>query len=295
MKIVCNTFVGHRLLPNTLAHKGRKHVKSTLALCKHPKSGEYSIILFTNKNQNGTKYSIKNNIKQLLTKFANDGKCTVQFKIPEHDLYINSDPIPLKAFIHLFKRVIENKVSDKELTTSSLSVTAVKPKDMPVVSLTISKRSDYPSKGFPKTLEQLYINKIDRCTIDKGIFNLTRLKILDLSYNLIEKIPCELNTLPNLGELYLSHNLIGKGKSWDWIGGNLTNTLHTLDLSYNEIEFIPREIIRLPQLRSLNFNYNLLQTVTPGIGNLLLLFYVLFLKMNSHCGKRLYSNSLFEC
>ncbi|XP_057667060.1 leucine-rich repeat protein 1 [Diorhabda carinulata] len=268
MKIVCSIYVGNRVLPSNLNSKGRKHVKSTLALCKHPKSGEFCIILFTNQNKNGTKYTIRNNIKQVLTKFAHEGKCTIQFLSPEHDIFINADPIQLKAFLHLFKRILENKVSEKELTTSSLAVTGVKAKDMPPLKLTISKRSDYPSKGFPKTLEELHINSINRCGVDKGILTLMRLKILDLSDNLIEYVPTELSLLPNLRDLNLSQNLLGKSKNWNWIGGNLSNTLQSLDLSHNELKLVPQQISYLSQLTNLNLSYNLLQNLTPGIGKL---------------------------
>ncbi|CAG9830763.1 unnamed protein product [Diabrotica balteata] len=268
MKIVCNIYVGYRSLPNKLAARGRKYVKSTLALCKHPKSGEFCMILFTSQNQNGTKYAIKDNIKQVLTKFVNEGKCTVQFVSPEHDLFIDSDPVQLKAFLHLLRRALENKISNKELTTSSIGVTGVKLKDMPSKTLSIQKRSDYPSKGFPRTLEELHINGIDRCGVDIGIFNLVRLKVLDLSNNLIETIPKELNTLPNLREFNISCNLLFKEKSWNWLGGNLSKSLQILNLSHNKLEYVPRQISHLSQLDTLNLNNNCLKKLIPGIGKL---------------------------
>ncbi|KAJ8934464.1 hypothetical protein NQ314_013339 [Rhamnusium bicolor] len=270
MKIVCNVFVGNRLLPSLSINKPRKHVKSTLALCKHPKSEDYCIILFSGQNKNGTKYSLKGNIKQVLTKFVNEGKCTIQFSKPEHDLFIQCDVIQLKGFLHLLKRALENKISDKELSFSSMAVMPVKQKDIAPTKMNIIKRSDYPVKGFPRTLEELHINDVRRCGVDKGIMNLMKLRILDLSNNCIEYIPEELSKLPNLKELNVSHNLLGKAslKQWSWMEGYLSKSLLLLDMSYNELTFVPNQICKLHKLTTLNLNNNSIKTLPAGIGNL---------------------------
>nr|XP_023023316.1 leucine-rich repeat protein 1-like [Leptinotarsa decemlineata] len=267
MKIVCNVSVGNRQLP---INKPKKHVKSTLALCKNPNSGDFCIILFNGHNKNGTKYNLKGNVKQVLTKFASEGKCTVQFKIPEHDLYISCDAIQLKGFLHLFKRVLENKVTSKELTVSSLAVTPVRAQDMAPRKLIITKRSDYPSKGFPRTLEELHINDIGRCGVDVGIFHLTKLRVLDLSSNCIEFVPEELNILPNLKELNLSANRLHKAtfRQWSWMRGNLAKSLVLLNLSHNELVVLPNQIRKLHQLQTLNLNYNSLQALPTSLGSM---------------------------
>ncbi|XP_018578634.1 leucine-rich repeat protein 1-like [Anoplophora glabripennis] len=270
MKIVCNVFVSNRLLPSLAVSRSRKHVKSTLALCKHPKSEEYCIILFSGQNKNGTKYSLKGNVKQVLTKFAHEGKCTIQFNKPEHDLFIQSDVIQLKGFLHILKRALENKISQNELTYSSMAVTPVKQKDIAPTKLVIAKRSDYPIRGFPRTLEELHINDIQRCGIDRGIINLVNLRILDLSNNWIEFIPEDLSNLTNLKEFNISHNILARStpKQWNWMGGNLSKSLLLLDVSYNELTYIPNQICKLHKLTTLNLNNNLIKTLPAGIGNL---------------------------
>lgn len=269
MKLVCNVFVGNRSVPNQAVMR-RKHVKSTLALCKHPNTKEYSFILFNGQVKNGTKYNIKGNIKQVLTKFVNEGKCTIQLNNPPHDLFIQADTIQLKSFLHLFKKALENKLSDKDVTCSSLSVTPVRQKDMAPTKLIILKRSDYPPRGFPRTLEVLYINDIHRASLDRGILQLLRLRTLDLSNNCIEYLPQELSRLPSLKELTLSHNLLGKGrpKQWNWIDGNLAKSLVSLNLSHNELNFVPDQIIKLYKLHSLHVSNNNLTSLPSGIGNL---------------------------
>lgn len=270
MKLVCNVYVYNRQLPLTSLNNKRKHVKSTLALCKHPNNNEFSIILFSGVNKSGTKYKLNGNILQVLNKFVNDGKTTIQFKVPPHDIQIQSETIQLKSFLHLLKRALENNLSDKELKYSSMAVTAVKPKDIPPVKMAIKKRSDYPTKGFPRTLEILYINDVRRCSLDRGILQLTKLRVLDLSNNCIEYLPEELNKLPNLKQLNISYNLLGRAKvnQWKWIGGNFSKNLLVLDLSYNELTYIPDQISKLHKLNSLNLNNNQLKILPFGIGNL---------------------------
>lgn len=269
MKIACSVYVNNRLLPTLSINKPKKYMKSTLALCKHPKSNDYCIILFTNQDKNGTKYPVNGNIKQVLTRFVNEGKCTIQFLKPEHDMLINSDVIQLKGFLHLFRRVLENKVSDKELSVSSMAVTPIKPKDIAPTKLIITSRSALPSKGFPRTLEVLSISDIRRCGVDRSILNLLKLRTLDLSNNLIESLPTELERLPNLKELRLAHNRLGKGcRDWRWIDGCLANNLTLLDVSHNELEMVPNQICKMYQLVTLNLSDNNLKSLPTAIGNL---------------------------
>nr|CAH7746246.1 unnamed protein product [Callosobruchus chinensis] len=267
MKIACNVFVTNRAYSTVSLNKTRKYLKSTLALCKHPNNKEFCMILFNGQNQKGVKYQIRSNIQQVLTKFVNEGKCTIQFKQPEHDVYVTGDVVQLKGFLHLFRRILENKVSDKELSVSSMSVMPIK--DVAQTKLTITKRSDYPIKGFPRTLNELHINDISRTAVDKGIMQLTRLRILDLSHNSIESIPDELGNLPNLKELNLSHNFLGKKpKQWNWIQKNIVNSLLLLDISHNDLNLVPSSICKFFKLVTLKLDYNNLSCLPDGIGNL---------------------------
>ncbi|XP_063921784.1 leucine-rich repeat protein 1 [Zophobas morio] len=269
MKLVCSVSVGNRQLSNLAINSKQKHVKSTLALCKRPNSEDYCIIHFTNQNKTGTKYNIKGNVSQILTRFINDGKATIQFKMPPHDLYVQGDVIQLKGFLHLLKRVLENKVSPKELTYSSMSVMPVTTKDIAPKKLVIRKRSEYPIRGLPRTLELLYINDISKYSVDKGILQLCKLKILDLSNNCIEFIPEELNVL-HLSELNLGSNNLYKSnpKQWTWMGGNLSTSLTLLNIESNKLTYLSDQIVKLRNLITLNVNNNQLTFITHGIGSL---------------------------
>lgn len=270
MKIVSTVFVDNRQLVGASIKQRKKFVKATLALCKNPKNSGYCMILFTSQDKTGKKYDVSGNIKTILTRFINEGKCTIQFKQPEHDMYVNGDVIQLKSFLHLLKRVLENKVTEKEITVSSVAVTAIKTKDIAPTKMTIVTRSQYPTR-FPRTLEELHINDIRRCGVDKGIFNLVNLKILDLSNNCIESIPDELNTLKNLESINFSKNTLGKSAhlKWNWLKGNLSKTLKSLDLSYNELSRLPNEVFKVFALENLSLNHNKLEFLPSGIGNLM--------------------------
>lgn len=260
MKLRCTSRICVRptLQSNIPTHSSApKFVQSTLALCKHPsKPDDTCLILFTTQNKKGTKYKLKDNVQQILTKFIHEGKATIQFRSPAVDLFVVSEVTPLRAFLHLMKRVLCGQVSEKELSLSSLSVS-----DLPKVckKMIIQKRAEYPSKGFPRTLEHLVINDIGSYSVGCGILKLMKLRVLDLSRNFIVQIPREVNELNCLVELHLAENSLGGkkcAKQWDWIGGKLVNTLNLLNLKGNSLKFIPKQISRLKNLISLNLDNN---------------------------------------
>ncbi|CAG9865283.1 unnamed protein product [Phyllotreta striolata] len=260
MKIYCNTFTEHRSLPSS--NKGRRHTKTTLALAKHPKTAQISLILFTNQAPTGKKYIISNNIQQIMTKFANKGKFTIRFKVPDVDLFVEGDPMDLTKFLQYLHKMLTNKTIEE---TCSLAVVDTKPKSR---RLKISSRADYPKNGLPDYLEELYYN-IGKFDITNKVIRLTRLRLLDLSHNGIKNVPKELNRLPNLGTLNLSHNLLGLGdNSSNWLCENFTNTLHTLNLSNNELKSLPRAISKLRHLHTLDLSRNSLTSLPSGIASL---------------------------
>lgn len=269
MKLLCTVSIGNRNLPSLNINHKKRHVKSTLALCKKTKSTEFCLIHFTEQNKLGTKYEIKENIKAVLTKFLNEGKTTIQFKVPAHDLYIQADTIQLKGFLHLLRNALEKKVVGIELQKYS-SMTVQPVKKMAPTKLTITSRSDYPIKGLPRTLEELHINDIQRCSLDRGILNLIKLKILDLSNNCIEYLPEEFCNLPSLSVLNISQNNFYKSspKQWSWLCGNVAKNLKLLNVSNNQLKFLPDQLVKLHALISLHVDNNEIKFFPSGIGNL---------------------------
>lgn len=156
MKIICEIVVHNRLVP----HEKPRFQRSTLALGYHPPNTKdvdnLFIIYFSATNKTGTRYKIKRNIEKIFTKFVNDGKSTISFTQPPHDLMIRCDPIQLKCFLKTFKLAMEGNASSIGL--SSLAVTPVPQKLMPVKKLSILASSDYPVKGLPMSLIQLNVS-----------------------------------------------------------------------------------------------------------------------------------------
>lgn len=120
----------------------KKPCKSTLAICKHPNNDSYCLILFLGQNKTGTKYVVKDNISKVLARFIQEGKCTIQFKKPEHDLCIQGDPIQIKSFVHMLASASAGKKECDKVKFSSLGVTPIKHKEVAPTKMIITKRYD---------------------------------------------------------------------------------------------------------------------------------------------------------
>jgi LRR-repeat protein 1 len=155
-----------------------------------------------------------------------------------------------------------------------------------ITKMTIYERSQFPIKGFPRTVKELTISGIGNSSMPIGILNLTNLSFLDLSKNQITKLHKSLGNL-RLTKLVLSDNKFGESNNindWDWMNGenirrslvtlNLSNNqlkstpaklfmfteLTNLDLCSNEISKLPHAIKQMKQLRIINLSKNLLKT-----------------------------------
>lgn len=189
MKLQCQVEVINRVHCSLNIRSSGKYLKSTLALGKEPKNDkEYFILHFSSVNKNGTKYKLKS-IKQVFVKCLNEGKATIRFAEPPHDLCIKSEVIQLKSFMRLLKSCVTGDTKDLKL--SNLSTIGVTAKDIVPTKLTIHERSEFPARGLPRTLECLYIVGLKLCNFRRDILLLNNLAILDLSNNEIEKIPAE--------------------------------------------------------------------------------------------------------
>lgn len=158
MKIICEVSVHNRLAP----HVKSRSQQSTLALGYHPPNTKdvdnLFIIHFSTTNKTGTRYKIKRNIEKVFTKFVDDGKTTMSFKQPPHDLMIRCDPSQLKYFLKAFKLAMVGKAD--AIGLSSLAVTPVPQKMIPVRKLKILAPSDYPPNGLPMSLVELNVSAV---------------------------------------------------------------------------------------------------------------------------------------
>lgn len=157
MKLICDCCTISRLQPNA---KNRA-IKSTLAIGSHPpnkENAEYYILFFSTQNKTGQRYRIKDNILRVFTKFIADGKATISFKMPEHDVQLKAaDPMQLKLFLQVLKMTMDGKKPDesKFVIPSVAAVTKCEPVK---TKLVIRARGDYPIRGFPKTITHLEVS-----------------------------------------------------------------------------------------------------------------------------------------
>ncbi|CAO1435159.1 unnamed protein product [Diamesa hyperborea] len=216
----------------------------------------------------------------MFVKFLNDGKCTIGLKVPEVDLQIKAESIQLKGFLNFLKEGLTGKKSEVSKdnkflrafgATSSVTTTQnfIAP---PVTKMVIKSRGDYPCKGFPRTLKILHINGIKWCKLQKQILYLSNLSTLDLSDNLLEKLPKDLGNLKHLTEINVSKNKLGISgdpKDWEWMDAqNIQRSLVALDVSFNELKFMPVNITKFENLVSLKIGNNKIMRIPFAIKQL---------------------------
>lgn len=159
MKIICEVSVHNRLAP----HVKPRSQQSTLALGYSTPANKTPdnlfLMHFSSTNKTGTRYTLKRNLEKVFSRFLGDGKATFSMKQPPHDLHVKCEPLQLKAFLAAMKVALAGKENMDKLGLSTLAVTGVAKKALPVTKMTITRPSDYPLKGLPKTLETLTVNE----------------------------------------------------------------------------------------------------------------------------------------
>lgn len=94
----------------------------------------------------------------MFVKFVNEGKATIRFKEPEHDLAIKCDSLQLKGFLKTLKLGLDGIHSHQlsKVNTCNLQKKKLKPIK---TKLKITAKEDYPVlEGFQRTLESLTVS-----------------------------------------------------------------------------------------------------------------------------------------
>ncbi|KXJ68717.1 leucine-rich repeat protein 1 [Aedes albopictus] len=265
MKIICETCVVNRTVP--VAKKPFQ--KTILAIGKNSekKPEEPVIMLITNANKAGTRYTLKKNIAKIFTRFISEGKATISFHIPEHDLQIKSEVIQLTGFLKVLKSILTGESPDSGAApavpmklpclTIANKKTSLLSSSSKVLSTkcVIRSRADYPLKGFNRNLTLLQISDIKLVRFDPQILLLKNLRTLNLSNNCLEKIPKELGQL-RLNEIDLSGNAL-HSHDWQWLlGSSLQSTLQSLNITGNNLSYFPTALIYAKQLVRLDLRTN---------------------------------------
>lgn len=268
MKLVCETCVVNRTVP-----VGKKPFQKTiLAIGKNSEKkseDEAVIMLITNANKGGTKYALRKNVSKIFTRFISEGKATISFNIPEHDLQIKSEVIQLTGFLKVLKSILTGEavpggngsMATIPLKLPCLSVANKKTSLLSSTSKVLStkcvvrSRADYPLKGFNRNLTLLQISDIKLVRFDPQILLLKNLRSLNLSNNCLEKIPKDLGQL-RLNEIDLSGNAL-HNHDWEWLRGPaLQSSLQSLNISNNSLSYFPIALIYTKQLVRLDMRQN---------------------------------------
>lgn len=93
-------------------------------------------MLSNNSNKQGVKYLIRNNVTNMFTKMISEGKATIRFSEPAHDLLVHcGDVVQLKSFLMVLKKVMDGK-EGTNLTLSALQPVSSKQIEGPKKKLT---------------------------------------------------------------------------------------------------------------------------------------------------------------
>ena len=105
------------------------------------------LTLITSRSKSGTKYRVTDNVEQIFAKFISQGKLTVRFKQPQHDLCFSGEAKQMERIAYILKG------GDANLQKGPSKVV------IPKTKLNITSRAEYPViNSFPESLVTLKVN-----------------------------------------------------------------------------------------------------------------------------------------
>uniref|UniRef100_A0A182PXQ4 PIF1/LRR1 pleckstrin homology domain-containing protein n=1 Tax=Anopheles epiroticus TaxID=199890 RepID=A0A182PXQ4_9DIPT len=288
MKLICETCTINRAVTGG----SRAFQRTILAIGKGSERKEdgIKIMLIKNGNTAGIKYNVLKNISKVFTRFLEEGKATISFLAPEHDVQIKSDQVQLKAFLKVLKLVLSG-ASYKPSEGGPAQQTATNPfppsapprlpcltvgkKKASILGSTsvlktkavITNRKDYPRDGFQRQLVSLQISNLRMVKFDTQILLLQKLRHLNLSNNCLQKLPRRLGQM-HLREVDLSDNKLAEC-SWDWLlEPNIQSSLQSLNISNNGLSFLPYNVTYATSLVTLTAKDNYIRKLPFAIWHL---------------------------
>ena len=157
MEINCKVNVINRLLPSAGQSGPKRLVWANITLSE-TNSAFIDLNLATSRNKSGSKYRVTNNIEQIFGKFVSQGKLTLRFKQPPHDLCLNGEAKQMEKILAILKG--GDGHLKKGTLCAVLSNTSAKVV-IPKTKLNVLSRSDYPvTTSFPDTLTCLKVKDV---------------------------------------------------------------------------------------------------------------------------------------
>ncbi|CAK5013788.1 unnamed protein product [Meloidogyne enterolobii] len=254
-----------------------RETRGVLVLCSHACGGKEEkrfLRIRMQNSSNNRQIELGKNCLTIWRSHIKQGKATIQFKEDNLMLYIS---MKLRSFLSQIENIDVNSLtispSKQQSTSSFVDENRFRTK------MSILKLKDYPKNdgaGFPKNLQQLYINNIKLQNVD--IRCLRSLSILSLVDNNLGKNWtlknwrrfCSISNLEQLKELDLSKNplkiipvifkiSLKNVNSKDCFIDALPLSLSTFCLKECSLVYFSNNITRLRNLQYLNLSKNLLK------------------------------------
>lgn len=276
---VCDRSVTSTSRTNTrhaLISLGRKPDNEDLTRNELKLNTIYLMLNTAKDNKSGTTYDVTKSKKssnknatlnvEIFDRFANEGKATIRFAEPSHDLSLtNADPILLKTFLNVLKVAHQLPIDSKQFST--LNPVCKRQIKKEATNLTISERNQYPSKeaGFPHTLNELILQQLSLKKIDARIFHLTSLVTLDLSGNAIKEVPTQLTSMPSLKCLDLANNKIEYIPTKFSQNVRFCRQLVKLNMERNHLTRLPNNLTNFTSMLNLNLKNNFFSHLPRGL------------------------------
>lgn len=164
---------------------------------------------------------------------------SITFKSPTHLVMLSdANPSELKIIVE----VLKNPSYFLNLESEKKVVNKTKAPKADVKTMTIRSMSQYPSLtgvGFPKTLTELTISRLNYRHLENRICALEFLRMLDLSHNQLKKLPWCLWEMKSLISLDVEDNQISDLPSAIPENSHLCKNIQYLNISNNRLDTFP--------------------------------------------------------
>ncbi|KAG4068480.1 hypothetical protein HA402_004821 [Bradysia odoriphaga] len=255
-------------------------IKSIISLGYHSSDQQNTEMFLLHENQlkkSGQRYRVALNIDKVFTKFLNEGKATISFKEPPHDLLIQCDKIRLMAFMSSLRMGLSGDPNfNKSQKTESLAQPKLNGKKLPPLKdtpftlknhvnrkMAVKKRSEL-DKGIPRTVEDLTISDLGLHRFPSNILRLQNLSAINLSENNLTELPAGFGSLP-LRDINFAQNKL-ENSNFAWLKQDtIRMSLTSINLSENRIRHFPRCFLKLPKLKVIKLSNNEIERVPFAI------------------------------
>ncbi|KAL1374777.1 hypothetical protein pipiens_001634 [Culex pipiens pipiens] len=259
MKLICETCVVNRSGPPSGGK--RAFQKTVLAVGNDKKSSEEPVImLITNSNKSGTRYGLRKNVGKIFTRFLAEGKATISFQIPEHDVQIKSEVVQLTGFLKVLRAVLTGgagvdgpdggaKLSCLAMVNKKTTAVLAASNKVLATKCVIKSRGEYPLKGFSRNLA----------------LGQMRLVEVDLSGNALQNHAWEWLREPAIQSSLQSLNISSNNLTYFPSSLIYCRVLVRLEIQINHLQKLPFAVWKMSRLRFLNLARNQLASVPESM------------------------------